>query len=69
MTKKTTPFRALQAKYNVKSPHQVQMKILWAHVQAITLAVCGESPENLSKIREFNREWEIAEKEGNRRKA
>lgn len=39
------------------------MRILWKHIQAITLALCGDNERNRTKLHQYQEHWEISENE------
>lgn len=63
MSKKDHSSSNLKSIYGLKSPAQVKMRIIWQHVQAITLKVHGDTPENVSKLRAYDRAFSQAETE------
>lgn len=52
--------------YGLKDPAQVKLRIIWQHVQAITLKVHGNTPENVNKLRGYDKAFSQAEKEENK---
>ncbi len=57
---KDTSFSKLQAKYGVRSPEQIKMRIIWLHLQQLTMA---QFPGNDTKatLRRFDRDWKQCE--------
>jgi ABC-type iron transport system FetAB ATPase subunit len=64
-----SPFNELQKSYGLESPDQIKMNIIWKHIKAITLAVHGATHENRRNIEHYQKQWEIAEKEQNKKGA
>lgn len=54
-------FRIVQKKYGLTDPGQIQMKILWDHLQALILAQFpGE--ETKHKLGVYSRDWKTCDK-------
>ena len=58
-----TSFKGLQKVYGLTTPEQIKLRIIWQHLQALTLEVHGKTPENISKMKSFDHAFRIAEQE------
>lgn len=56
-------FTAVQKAYNVATPDQVKLAILWHHMQALLLHLYGDTPHNERELKKYDRHWKIAERE------
>lgn len=60
-----TSFKDLQKIYGLRTPEQIKLRIIWMHIQALTLQVHGNTPENVAKFKTYDRAFEMAELEEN----
>lgn len=57
----SNPFTEIKSAYHLTTPAQIKLRIIWQHVQALTLKVHGNTPENVSKLKRYDRAFGLAE--------
>jgi hypothetical protein len=58
-------FAAIQKKYGLTSPEQIQARILWNHLKAITRHLYGDGPDVRANLNKYEDEWIACEKKAN----
>lgn len=56
---KLTPFATLQKIYGLTDPGQIKMRIIWNHVQALTVHAYGDS--HRKKLKAFDAHFKLCE--------
>ena len=61
-----TAFKKVQLRYQLKSPGQIKLRILWFHVQQL-IRVQHAGSETESTLAKYDQEWKVCEGEETKR--